>query len=531
MHDSVRPLELERAAWRCACAVSGMVLLGIIATAAAMTHAAGGHFVYTLDDPYIHLQLARTLASSGTYGLSGAEASAPSSSILWPLLLVPFARMSAFEFVPLVIGTASMLLLPFVIADGLSRAVIQWRFPGGQATKLLRFGVIVGVLAANPVGLVMTGMEHPLQVLAAAIVASGLLALAAGARPLPLLSFALALGPLIRFENTALILAAAPLLIRAGSWRMLLAVMFFVAATLGGFAAFLVAQGLDPLPSSVIEKSHLEGRLLAGRVMNLTDEFDYVPFWALLALPLLAFALMLGLRDTRMRLLLLGCALLASVHLVAGRLNWGARYEVYVFAFAVPVIVLAIARRWQDEKRMSRRVAPAMVVGASVIGAYLLDGILDAPARARAIQVQPAQLARFVAGYWRAAVAVNDIGLVGWRGGDVPVLDLIGLASRPVRRARSGAEGEGAMVIAELARAENVQVALFYPEWMQGHLPPHWIPIAQLVTTGSIGNLGGRIVSIYATVPEAVEPLRAKLRAFAVDLPVETRLEFEVSPG
>src|SRR5262245_18537055 len=48
-----------------------------------------GHLVYNLDDPYIHLALAENIAR-GQYGVNLEEVSAPSSSILWPLLLVPF---------------------------------------------------------------------------------------------------------------------------------------------------------------------------------------------------------------------------------------------------------------------------------------------------------------------------------------------------------------------------------------------------------------------------------------------------------
>src|SRR5262249_14612423 len=64
----------------------------------------GGHFTYTLDDPYIHLALARNIAFGG-YGINPGEPAAPSSSILWPFLLAPFARLPAiFELAPLLLN-------------------------------------------------------------------------------------------------------------------------------------------------------------------------------------------------------------------------------------------------------------------------------------------------------------------------------------------------------------------------------------------------------------------------------------------
>jgi hypothetical protein len=53
-----------------------------------------GHLVYSLDDPYIHLGLAENIAK-GHYGINLTEYSSPSSSILWPFLLVPFAGNAA----------------------------------------------------------------------------------------------------------------------------------------------------------------------------------------------------------------------------------------------------------------------------------------------------------------------------------------------------------------------------------------------------------------------------------------------------
>lgn len=59
-----------------------------------------GHFTYTLDDPYIHLALAKNIWL-GHYGINPGEMSSPSSSLLWPFVLAPFAAIPAFfEWVP-----------------------------------------------------------------------------------------------------------------------------------------------------------------------------------------------------------------------------------------------------------------------------------------------------------------------------------------------------------------------------------------------------------------------------------------------
>ena len=81
--------------------------LGLAALVGGILLLNGGHFAYSLDDPYIHLALAENLAA-GHYGLNLDEPSSPSSSILWPLLLAPFTRWAGYEWVPLVLATVSL---------------------------------------------------------------------------------------------------------------------------------------------------------------------------------------------------------------------------------------------------------------------------------------------------------------------------------------------------------------------------------------------------------------------------------------
>src|SRR5262245_54827593 len=80
--------------------------LACAAELAAIRALQQGGFTYTLDDPYIHLALAENIAR-GHYGVNLGELSAPSSSVLWPFLLAPFARASWGDLAPLLLNLAA----------------------------------------------------------------------------------------------------------------------------------------------------------------------------------------------------------------------------------------------------------------------------------------------------------------------------------------------------------------------------------------------------------------------------------------
>ena len=124
--------------------------------------------VYSLDDPYIHLALARQILH-GHYGINPGEFAAPSSSILWPFLLAPFAFTRLVEFLPLVINLAALLvavslmrerqgwpfwlsvvLLPLIRYEGLAISLPVLAYlalsPGRRASAFAAGAIVVGVV-------------------------------------------------------------------------------------------------------------------------------------------------------------------------------------------------------------------------------------------------------------------------------------------------------------------------------------------------------------------------------------------------
>lgn len=120
------------------------------------THLCNSNLIYTLDDPYIHLELAKNIML-GNYGININEFSAPSSSILWPFLLAPFSLLPLeyYEIIPFILNTIFALFTGILLVNIFSEA--------GKALSIVIAFIIM--MATNVYGVIFTGMEHSLQIL------------------------------------------------------------------------------------------------------------------------------------------------------------------------------------------------------------------------------------------------------------------------------------------------------------------------------------------------------------------------------
>src|SRR5262249_45803797 len=153
----------------------------------------GGRFTYTLDDSYIRLAVSEQIFHLH-YGVNAREPSSPSSSIIFPFLLAPFAPFRIHEDLPLALNIVALLA-----------------------------GVALLVLALNHIGLVFTGMEHSLHVMVTLAVVLGLVVLLEEGRLPWWLLAAIVAGPLLRYEGVSVSAGALLVLAIIGRWRPALA--------------------------------------------------------------------------------------------------------------------------------------------------------------------------------------------------------------------------------------------------------------------------------------------------------------------
>lgn len=473
---------------------------------------AGFAFDYPLDDVYIHLSMSEQIAAGG-YGVNRGEVASASSSILYPLLLAPFAGMAIHPVMPLTLNA-----LGVVLSGALFGAIID---ASGGPRKLGFYIVLIGPLLLNLAGAGFAGMEHSLHVTATLAVGLGLVKFTELSRITPLLVLGCLAGPLLRFEGLGVSLAAIGILVVHGRFVAAAGIGILVLVPLAAFAAYLTGLGMNVLPNSVMVKLGEAAKDVSPQdsavFAAFSDNMHQSAAWLMLALSAAAVVMLPLLRRDRWVSAAVLALMIASVllaHLLISKVFIASRYETYAVALSIATLFYLAGRHARPGAGRVGQIALLIVTLA--FGGYYMkifaERGLYAPA---AVLAQQGQMAAFTHGEWRQTVAVNDLGYVSYRS-PVYVLDLFGLGNTEAMRLRTGAAPDG--WADDLVQTADVRLIMIYADWFAPDVTAGWTPVGSLGIIGPAGYLGGRDVTFYAARPEDVADIIAALERFLPDL-------------
>jgi hypothetical protein len=530
-------------------AIFGVVALILACLILGILKVNQGTFTYTLDDPYIHLALSDQIRH-GHYGLSPGVSTAPSSSILYPMILAIASGTRLHPFFPLIINCVCLFISLALMRQFLAKLHLS-ADSFGRAVEV--FFVVLMALCFNMIGVVFTGLEHSLQLATIAAIVLGITILLDTGRLPAWLAPVIVVAPLVRYESVAICSAALFVLAIRGHWKAAAIAFAAMVITLGGFSLFLLHLGLPPLPSSILVKLHSNVELgqssapvpvaapveaskgvpgfvmkEAGRLVHHLETMLYRPAGIVLFLILLAASVVLlqpssAARPRRWNSRRLMSLLLVSLiggHAIAGRFGWFERYEDYAL-LGTALIGCYLLQDW-IRKALADRQTRAVVVGAVVlgfvgVGAKYLTATSEVPDAANNVYQQQFQMHRFVDDYYRGPVAVNDIGLVAYHN-PYFVLDLFGLASDRARKLRNS-DHSTAGDYRSLVENSGVKLVMIYDEWFKGKIPATWQKVGSMALGGEQVTVYGREVEFYATDDVTALKIRHELAAFQPTLP------------
>ena len=498
----------------------------------------GGRFVYTIDDGYFHMAVAKNLLHHGIWGTSAlAGFSSGTSSLLWPLLLAAcFALFGIHEYWSLVLNLLAGVGLLFYAGRLIRRTT---------GSAVLSFLVLVGLIGLTPLFVVAsTGMEHCLQALLTLIlVDQAARLLTADAQRLDSRWAEVALcvvGMLLvmtRYEGLFVVAPVGLLLLCQRRWRLAILLGIAVAAPITLYGLVAVSKGWYFLPNSLLLKGNVQ------TVHTFAEFLVYIRRWyAVLSITpyvsSLVTAVTVALVASFQRrwslwsypALFLFITLLTTVeHLQYAALGWFFRYEAYLIVLGVVGVGVALGyespslgwRYWLSAQMLPYYAGVALL--AVLFGVPFWDRSADGFGRtvqaSYNVYEQQYQMGRFVRRFYKdRGVAANDVGAISFLG-EVNLLDLYGLCDIDVLRARR-AHTISNETIRELCKKHHVELVVGYPEWshMYGGTLPEWIPVGQWIIPNNVivANIG---VTFYAANSSLVPGLIRELQEFGATMP------------
>lgn len=517
--------------WRSLAALWMVALLIELALCLMQTR---GTLVFGLDDPYIHIDVAKQIRHLH-YGFNEGEFSSPSSSIVWPFILaitpvptgwLPYAAL-AYNFLSF-IALARVLALLF---EGVLLPGIGW------------LSLAIGwAIADNMAVSGLIGMEHGLQTLLGCCCLLALRYLAERRSSRPWLCWAVALSPLIRYEMLAAVLpiwAYAAFL--PGRSRYLIPAAASIAVIVL-FSLFISSHQMGYLPTSVLAHSRALDTVptLHSVIHGIRNTLYHPNFGPLLFLSV-ATMLAAVLSFSAAPFMYADVAVLGVVagHLLLGQYGLLDRYIGCIggyLAFWASYRFLTVDVPSFD---MPRTLPLARCLLAMLTGPIALAGMIpqrdhwrDVVYASANIYQQQYQMSRFSSEQWNRPIGVNDIGLVGFTSSSY-VLDYWGLANYESFKDYKNPfpAPEHRWWMRDLAKRHNVDLAILYIGAFWGSIPPEWVQVGRMTMNSPRVTPCVSDVVFLATSHAAVGAVRKALLNFAPEVRGLDKLEIVDESG
>lgn len=484
-----------------------------------------GAFCYPLDDTFIHMAVAKNVALYGNWGISPHEwVSTSSSPFYTALLALLFKLFGIHAYLPFLLATAGALVAMIAMQKELNT---RTTLTTTHKAQIVVATVFIGALPA----LAALGMEHTFQIaFTLFFVHNSADLLAKQHNTLQKIGVAAVWGALTvitRYENAFIVLVICSLLFLRRQFIPALLIGFISALPVVLFGFYAVSKGGMFIPNSIQIKVRTNYISLMNGGLAILE----------LAASLSGLVVLSGVLIIKKHLQkkfdrgawILTIFLLSSlIHAVFGGFGWFYRYEAYLIVLGALHLLIQFyawleggARKYNPHFSLLLGVALLCTVNLPLRSINSWRNFVRSTYN---IYEQQYQMALFLSQFYNhRTVAANDIGAISYLG-DVHIIDLWGLASNEVTRARKGNYWEAGF-LQKFVLDQKADIAIVYESWFPPQLIANW----QKAGTWQVSyshTLGDTKVSFYAIDPQQAEELKNNLRRFSRQLPADVKVEY-----
>jgi hypothetical protein len=514
-----------------------------------------GHFIYSLDDAYIHMAIAKNFSQYGVWGVNNNVFSSTSSSLLYTLLIsLIFLIFGPTEIVPLIINLFFANLLIYIVYYVLK---IKNNVPSYAI-----FIALLSIIFFLPLhSLVFMGLEHTMQNvinLVFILFVSKKLSNVDSKNNNMILNkdiwVILLITPLvtmIRFEGMFLIIISAFLFLlkRKYEYSFLIFISGFLPIMIYGIIS--ISNGWYFFPNPVV----IKGSLLdfsSSSIDKTIDVFDPMDMYLYTPHLLVFFigALMIFYskcfkakdvwNEKAMIALIFMFTSISQLFFATAYIKgiYESRYDAYLITIGVVLIFISISR--YIPQRLSFeivkhyffkkgehfefgffRLIAIIIIIFSFYTPLVYRGIEtseDIPQATNNVYEQQYQMGLFLQKYYNEkCVAANDIGAINYLS-DIECVDLWGLGDMDSANAIMNDDLD-TKTIYELAKRKDVKIAIVYESNYFGYeIPSEWMKAGKWTITKAVVSYSSK-VSFYAVDEDEYDDLIENLVDFSRYLP------------
>lgn len=494
-----------------------------------------GHAVYSLDDAYIHMAMAKNLALHGVWGVTKFEFASSSSSIIWTSLLAgTYSLFGINEIIPM------LLNLVFASLIVVTSYFILKKF---EVSSLHSLWILLALIIITPLPpLMFTGLEHVMHIWVSLLfiyfVSIELADVQKTNRNFLWLLIVSAMLPSIRYEGIFLAAIASVLfLFRKMFFKSF---MIFICALLPiyVFGYISVKNGWSFFPNSLLLKGSFPdissfSEFFSFLVYLINSIFSLKYLIAACAGLLISGIFLFSFRSVLKtifshRISYMVLMFLSNIALYAAysRSGWSYRYQSFLVALGILIIGIILfkyVQAWLNQAGFVKWTITILIFAVPLLyfGISAVVLMVKTPRASTNIYEQQYQMGKFLKQFYNGkGVALNDIGTSNFFA-DIKCVDLWGLSNLEISKLRRGGNFTE-QKIREISEKHNVSVSIVYDSWFaEGDstiLPKEWKRTGKWKITNNV-IAGDSIVSFYALSSEEAELLSRSLEDFSNSLP------------
>ncbi|MCS3867932.1 hypothetical protein J3D55_000848 [Chryseobacterium ginsenosidimutans] len=483
-----------------------------------------GHYVYLIDDAYIHLAMAKNFALHDVWGVTRYEFSSTSSSPLFTYLLSVLIK---------IFGNNDQISLYFnlILGVGIAYVLNQYFLGIFKSVKNIVSAVLFTLFFSVLHLQLLSGMEHIFHVF---LFVLNIFCLSNFKNKTAVLGFylSLLLMGLVRFESMFyfVILAFVFMLIKKWKEAFFTLAVGFVPVVI--FCYFNYQHDGYLFPNSVLVKGTkltLDSNFPNQLKSIFLDNFLFnISFYKIGFFPII-MGLIFVFRDVKKKtfndlikdnFLLIVISLLMICHSMFADLKGIFRYEAYILAGFSMALIPKVKGFFENFKNYIKK--EKLLSGLIILNVVLLiykcsfaHTMLNNGGKN--IYEQQIQSAKFLHTYYDTSkVVANDIGAISYFT-DIHLLDIVGLGSKimiPFTENKKPIDNHFETFLSQYTINNKYDVAIIYDEWFQGHVPKNWKKAAVLKIKNPI-SVSRDKVSVYSINKENLLQLRQNIKKFS----------------